>query len=48
MEPSPKSRSERALARIGTAIGKYRIERLIGIGGMGVVYAATHQDEVSF
>jgi hypothetical protein len=36
---------ERALARIGTSIkGKYRLDRLLGIGGMAVVFAATHRN----
>ncbi|WP_394848961.1 serine/threonine protein kinase [Pendulispora brunnea] len=38
------SRSQRALARIGTVVHKCRIERLIGIGGMAAVYAATRDD----
>ena len=36
--------SKRVLARVGTDVKKYRIERLIGIGGMAVVYAATHRN----
>jgi hypothetical protein len=36
---------ERALARLGTSIkGKYRLDRLLGIGGMAVVFAATHRN----
>ncbi len=36
---------DRALARIGTTINaKYRLDRLAGIGGMAVVYAATHRN----
>ncbi|WP_394836752.1 serine/threonine protein kinase [Pendulispora rubella] len=34
--------SERALVRVGTAVQKYRIRRLIGVGGMAAVYEATH------
>ncbi|WP_394820503.1 protein kinase domain-containing protein [Pendulispora albinea] len=46
--PAPFTRqsvSERALARVGTTVqGKYRIDRLIGIGGTAAVYAATHRN----
>jgi eukaryotic-like serine/threonine-protein kinase len=34
---------EEARARVGTTLGeKYRVDRLIGIGGMAAVFAATH------
>ncbi|WP_394829256.1 serine/threonine-protein kinase [Pendulispora albinea] len=37
--------SERVLARLETTVQrKYRIERLIGVGGMSAVYAATHRN----
>ncbi|WP_394838937.1 serine/threonine protein kinase [Pendulispora rubella] len=46
--PAPFTRqsvSERALARVGTTVqGKYRIDRLLGIGGTAAVYAATHRN----
>ena len=36
--------STAAVARIGNTIaGKYRLNRLIGVGGIGAVYAAVHQ-----
>jgi eukaryotic-like serine/threonine-protein kinase len=38
--------TERAQQRIGTSLrrGKYSIERLLGVGAMGAVYAATHRN----
>jgi len=46
--PAPFTRqsvSERAVARVGTTVqGKYRIDRLLGIGGTAAVYAATHRN----
>jgi len=39
----------RAQARIGTWLkDKYRLDRVIGTGGMAVVYAATHRNQAEF
>jgi len=39
----------RANARLGTMLrGKYRLDRILGIGGMAAVYAATHRNGKQF
>jgi serine/threonine-protein kinase len=38
--------AERAEARVGKLLrGKWRLERVLGVGGMAVVYAATHRNQ---
>src|SRR3978361_204314 len=38
--------TERANARLGSVLkGKWRLDAVIGIGGMAVVYAATHRNQ---
>jgi serine/threonine protein kinase len=45
MDRIPDERVTRAAARVGAVLrGKYRIDRLVGVGGMASVYAASHRN----
>ncbi len=41
--PKTEELAAAAASRVGTVVGKrYRVDRLLGVGGMGAVFAATH------
>jgi serine/threonine-protein kinase len=43
--PEDSELYRRALSRVGTTIrGKYRLDRVLGVGGMAVVFEATHRN----
>src|SRR5215470_12305286 len=45
MSGASESALEQARARVGAVLrGKWRLERLLGVGGMASVYAATHRN----
>ena len=45
MEDEALEVEKRASARVGTEVkGKWKIDRLLGLGGMAAVYAATHRN----
>jgi len=46
MDEQDEALSARAQARLGSTLrGKYRLDRVLGIGGMATVFAATHRNQ---
>jgi serine/threonine protein kinase len=46
MDEQEEALRARAEARLGSTLGgKYRLDRVVGIGGMATVYAATHRNQ---
>ncbi|MBL8742932.1 MAG: hypothetical protein JNK04_17605, partial [Myxococcales bacterium] len=45
VEPAGQDEKSRARARLGKTIkGKYRLDSMLGIGGMATVFACTHRN----